>query len=181
MNLNDTPLARELMRTEGRAEIVNGAIRVFDFYTHKVSRAQGALLVSLHQFLEDKRPCIASSSLAFLVDLPHRGSFSPPVSVFDLPPAGMKFPVGAPMFAVEIETGEEDLAAKRADYFAAGTLVVWDVDLESEDAVRSYSVQNPLAPRIFRRGEVADAEPALPGWTFEVNRLFRPVQKQETS
>lgn len=179
MNLNDTPLARELMRTEGRAEIVSGAIRQFDFYTHKVSRARGAILVSLHQFLEDKRPCAASSSLAFLVDLPHRGSFSPPVSVFDLPPAGMKFPVGAPMFAVEIETGEEDLAAKRADYFAAGTLVVWGVDLLSEEIVRSYTAQNPKAPQVFKRGQVANAQPAVAGWTMEVDRLFRPEWEEK--
>jgi hypothetical protein len=27
-------------------------------------------------------------------------------------------------------------------------------------------------PRIFRRGEVADAEPAVRGWTFPVEELF---------
>lgn len=176
MSLNDTSLARELMRTEGRAEIVNGAIRQFDFYTFRVSRAQGEIFVSLHNFLEGKRPCVATSSIALLVDLPNRGSFSPPVCVFDLPSAGMKFPVSAPLFAVEIETGEEDLKAKRLDYFAAGTLVVWDVDLENEEVVRFYSAQNPTTPQIFRRGETANAEPALPGWTFEVNRLFRPAR-----
>ena len=53
----------------------------------------------------------------------------------------MKFAEGAPVFAVEIRSendrgpaAEGRLATKRADYFAAGTLVVWDVDLEAEGA-----------------------------------------------
>jgi hypothetical protein len=32
---------------------------------------------------------------------------------------------------------------KRADYFACGTLVLWDVDLLSEDVVKSYKASNP--------------------------------------
>ncbi|MGH9762126.1 MAG: Uma2 family endonuclease, partial [Blastocatellia bacterium] len=67
---------------------------------------------------------------------------------------------------------EERIAAKRADYFAAGTLVVWDVDLLSPDVIKSYGADNPSQPRIFRRGDTADAEPALPGWKFEVDDLF---------
>jgi Uma2 family endonuclease len=64
------------------------------------------------------------------------------------------------------------LATKRADYFAAGTLVVWDVDLLSEDVVRVYRVDSPMAPTIYRRGEQAEAEPALPGWRMAVDELF---------
>ena len=55
------------------------------------------------------------------------------------------------------------LAAKRADYFAAGTQVVWDVDLLSEEVVRVYRAGAPSTPTIYRRGEVAEAEPAVPG------------------
>ena len=39
------------------------------------------------------------------------------------------------------------MAEKRADYFAAGTLGVWDVDLLGEDVVRVYRVAEPTAPR----------------------------------
>lgn len=67
---------------------------------------------------------------------------------------------------------EKAMAAKRADYFAAGTLVVWDVDLFSEDVVRKYSATTPDQPTIFRKGEIADAEPAMPGWTMKVDELF---------
>ncbi len=61
---------------------------------------------------------------------------------------------------------------KRADYFASGTLVVWDVDLLGDDVVKVYSADAPGMPRVFKRGEVADAEPAVPGWTMPVDDLF---------
>jgi Uma2 family endonuclease len=67
---------------------------------------------------------------------------------------------------------ERALAAKRAEYFAAGTQVVWDVDILREGAIRVFGVTAPDDPRICRRGEVANAEPALPGWTFPVDDLF---------
>jgi Uma2 family endonuclease len=67
---------------------------------------------------------------------------------------------------------ERKMAAKRADYFAAGTVIVWDVDVLREDLVRVYSAQTPSEPRVFRRGEIADAEPALPGWSMAVDELF---------
>lgn len=34
------------------------------------------------------------------------------------------------------EAAEEVIAAKRCDYFAAGTLVMWDVDVLKEEVVR---------------------------------------------
>jgi Uma2 family endonuclease len=64
------------------------------------------------------------------------------------------------------------MAAKRADYFACGTQVVWDVDLLSNDVIRSYKASDPDHPLIFRRGEIADAEPAVPGWQVPVDELF---------
>lgn len=64
------------------------------------------------------------------------------------------------------------MTQKRADYFAAGTLVVWDVDLLSVDVIKSYSARNSDTPLIFRRGAKAKAEPALPGWSMPVDDLF---------
>jgi Uma2 family endonuclease len=64
------------------------------------------------------------------------------------------------------------MAAKRADYFAAGTRVVWDVDLMSEDVIRVYRADSPLAPVVYRRGARAEAEPAVPGWQMAVDELF---------
>ncbi|MBI2502329.1 MAG: Uma2 family endonuclease, partial [Candidatus Latescibacteria bacterium] len=92
---------------------------------------------------------------------------------------GGQFLEGAPVFAVEIRSendygpaAERDLADKRADYFAAGTLVVWDVDVLREQVVRVYRASDPEYPAVYGRGEVAEAEPALPGWSMLVDDLF---------
>jgi Uma2 family endonuclease len=69
------------------------------------------------------------------------------------------------------------MAAKRADYFAAGTLVVWDVDLLSDEIVRVYRASDPERVTIYRRDEIAEAEPAVPGWSMAVNHLF-PVDSE---
>jgi Uma2 family endonuclease len=91
----------------------------------------------------------------------------------------MRFLEGAPVFAVEIRSendygpaAERAMAEKRADYFACGTLVVWDVDLLSEEVIKSYKASDPTHPVLFRRGDIADAEPAVPGWRMAVNDLF---------
>ena len=57
---------------------------------------------------------------------------------------------------------ERAIAAKRADYFAAGTLCVWDVDLLSSDVIKAYHANDPENPLIFRRGEMAHAGEAVP-------------------
>ena len=64
------------------------------------------------------------------------------------------------------------MARKRADYFAAGTLVVWDVDLLGDDVVKAYHADDPEHRKVFRRGDIADAEPAVPGWHMPVDDLF---------
>ncbi len=91
----------------------------------------------------------------------------------------MKFLEGEPVFAVEVRSEydygphtEREIIKKIKDYFAAGTQVVWDVDLLSEDVVKVYRASDPDNPTIYRRGDIAEAEPALPGWTLPVNSLF---------
>jgi Uma2 family endonuclease len=66
---------------------------------------------------------------------------------------------------------DQAMAAKRADYFAAGTLVVWDVDVPKEGC-SVYRVSAPDTPTIYHRSEIAEAEPALPRWTMPVDDLF---------
>ena len=82
-------------------------------------------------------------NVGFVVNLPHRKSFCPDTAFYVGSDPGMKFFDGAPVFAVEVRSegdygprAERQMALKRADYFAAGTLVVWDVDLPSNDVVR---------------------------------------------
>ncbi len=67
---------------------------------------------------------------------------------------------------------EKEIGRKRADYFAAGTLVVWDMDLLSDQVVKAYRAARPDQPDVVGRGEIADAEPAVPGWRMAVNDLF---------
>ena len=91
----------------------------------------------------------------------------------------MKFFEGAPVFAAEVRSegdygpkAERNMARKRADYFAAGTLVVWDVDLLGDEVVKVYRASDPAKPTVYRRGEFAEAEPAVPGWKMPVDSLF---------
>jgi len=65
------------------------------------------------------------------------------------------------------------MAGKRSDYFAGVAPVVWDVDLLAEDVVRKYSAADPEHPVVFRQDQIADAEPAVPGWKMKVDDLFR--------
>jgi len=118
-------------------------------------------------------------NVGFIVNLPNRRSFSPDAAFYIGPRTGGKFLDGAPIFAVEVRSegdygrrAEEKLARKRADYFAAGTLTVWDVDVLRDRVIRCYRADDPDDPTVFRCGEVADAEPALPGWTMPVDDLF---------
>lgn len=85
---------------------------------------------------------------------------------------------GTPTFAVEVRSKgdygpgkDAEYAAKRAEYFAAGTHVVWDVDPRMRTVTR-YRATAAETPRVFGMGETADAEPALPGWRVAVDALF---------
>ena len=91
----------------------------------------------------------------------------------------MKFFPNVPIFAAEVRgendygpKAEQETAEKRADYFAAGCKVVWDVDLLSADVVRVYRAEAPETPTRYRRGDLAEAEPAAPGWKMPVDDLF---------
>jgi Uma2 family endonuclease len=115
----------------------------------------------------------------FRVNLPHRESFSPDAAFYLGTPSGMKFFEGAPVFAVEVRSendygpeAERKMADKRADYFAAGTLVIWDVNLLGDDVIKVYRASDPDHPTIYRRGDIAEAEPAVPGWRMPVDDLF---------
>ena len=163
----------------GKAEIVDGELVLMPPTGDMPSRAGFEIAVSLRR-MKGKTPGRAyPDNAGFLVDLPNRRSFSPDAAWYTGPSTGMKFLEGAPIFAAEVRSeddygrsAERAMAQKRADYFAAGTLVVWDVDLLSPDVIKSYTAEDPGTPKTFRRGDIADAEPAVPGWTIAVDELF---------
>ena len=171
----------DLYKIKQKAELVNGEIILMPPTGDVPGRASGFVYLSLLQF-EGNIPQGRAypDNVGFKVNLPQRKSFSPDAAFFIGPPAGMKFLEGAPIFAVEIRSendygkvAERKIADKIADYFAAGTLVVWDVDLLSPDVVRVYRAAVPDTPTVYRRGETAEAEPAVPGWRMAVNDVFR--------
>lgn len=171
----------DLYQLPSKAELVNGEIVLMPPTGVAPGFAGDAIFASLFTYAQKVcRGRAIGDNKGFLVDLPHRKSFSPDVAFCLDDQRGMKLYQGAPVFAVEVRSendygpaAERELAAKRKDYFAAGTQVVWDVDLLSEDVVRVFRADDPGAPIIiYRRGETADAEPAVSGWSMPVDSLF---------
>jgi len=165
---------------KGKAELVDGEIKLMSPTGVRPGRAGGEIYFSLRLYERHVGGGVAfPDNVGFLVNLPHRKSVSPDAAWYAGEATGMQFLDAPPTFAAEIRSdsdygpkAERDLAAKRADYFTAGTLVVWDVDLLGEDVVRVYSVGAPDKPTIYRRGDIAEAESAVPGWTMPVDDLF---------
>ncbi|MCA1670170.1 MAG: Uma2 family endonuclease [Thermomicrobia bacterium] len=97
-----------------------------------------------------------TGGIAYIVDLPHRRSFSPDASIARSAPENrMRFVDGAPVFAAEVRSAgdygnaaDRACRAKRAEYFAAGTAVVWDVDPVAQ-TVASYRADSPDIPTVF--------------------------------
>ncbi|MBM3224614.1 MAG: Uma2 family endonuclease [Candidatus Tectomicrobia bacterium] len=170
----------DLYRAEGKAELVHGEIVCMSPTGSRPGRAGGEIYSSLRQYERQHGDGYAlPDNVGFVVHLPHRESFSPDVAWYVGPDTGMRFCDGAPIFAVEIRSehdygpaAERTMAAKRADYFACGTLVVWDVDLLSPEVIKVYKASDPVQPVVFRRGDMADAEPTVPGWRMAVDELL---------
>lgn len=173
----------DLSRVEGKAELVAGRIVHLMPTGRKPSRAAFGIARSLDDYTEaaGRGEAFADNTGFTVPELPSgRQSFAPDASYHPGPftSDAMRFIEGAPSFAVEVrseddygDAAEAAIAAKRADYFEAGTAVVWDVDTVNE-RVRKYVRDSPDPPVVFGRGQEADAEPALPGWRLAVDRIF---------
>ena len=178
----------DLAREPGKAELVNGRIVRMSPTGGLPGYAGREIVVSLREYSRRTGTGHAiPDNVAFAVTLPHRRSFAPDAA-FYVGELGMGFLAGAPRFAVEVRSegdygpaAERRLASKRADYFAAGTLVVWDVDLLATDVVRVYRAHEPEQPAVYRRGDVAEAGPAVPGWSMPVDDLFPEATTSRTA
>jgi Uma2 family endonuclease len=167
----------DLYRVEGKAELISGRIVRYMPNGDLPSTVAFEIAILLREYA--KRTGIGrvyTDNIGYALRRPLKNgrlSFSPDTSYYDgpLPANRMRFIEGAPTLAVEVRSegdytpaAEREMAAKRADYFEAGTQVVWDVD--------------PLAPpqpTIFQSGDTADAEPAVPGWRVNVAEVFPPA------
>jgi Uma2 family endonuclease len=163
----------------GKAELVDGKVKLMSPTGGRPARAGGRIYANLLRHEEEHGGGYAlPDNAGFIVDLPNRQSFSPDAAWYTGQSIDMSFLNGAPAFAVEVRSegdygpaAEREIAAKIADYFAAGTLVVWDVDLLHPDVIRKYTPQHPSEPTIFKAGDIADAEPAVPGWRMKADVL----------
>jgi Uma2 family endonuclease len=170
----------ELYQVKGKAEIVGGEIVHMSPTGAAPGYAAAEVFVSLREYCRRTKFGLAvTDNATFKVNLPKRKTFSPDTALYTGKWTGMKFFEGSPVFAAEVRSevdygprAEAAMAAKRGDYFAAGTLVVWDVDLLSAEVVKAYPVNEPDKPTSYRRGDIANAEPALPAWSMSVDDLF---------
>ncbi len=172
----------DLAATEGKAELVGGKLVHLMATGHWPNVVAGRIFRRLAEHAELTGIGVAfTGSMGFAVPELSNGreSFSPDVAYYagPRPARRMRFVTGPPDFAVEVRSegdygraAEAEIAAKRADYFEAGTLVVWDVDPEA-GVVRKYR-PGETAPTVFAAGQVADAEPAAPGWRLAVDWLM---------
>jgi Uma2 family endonuclease len=164
----------------GKAELVDGEIVLMPPTGGIPGRSGGRIYIGLDEYeRRTGRGYAFPDNVGFVVDLPRRGSFSPDAAFHPGPLQGGRFVNGAPIFAAEVrsesdygERAEQEMAEKRADYFAAGTQVVWDVDVLRERVVRVYRADGPDRPMIYQSGDMAEAEPALPDWTMPVDDLL---------
>lgn len=173
----------DLYRVKGKAELIAGRI----VHLMPTGFRPGQIGGRIYRRLDDHAAMIGRGvalpdNVGFVVPglSSGRQSFSPDASFFlgPLPSDEMDFIEGPPTFAVEVrskwdygDAAEAEMASKRADYFEAGTAVVWDVDPRAE-LIRVYRAASPNRPTVLGRGQAADAEPAVPGWRLDVEQLF---------
>jgi Uma2 family endonuclease len=172
----------DLYRTEGKAELIGGRIVHLMATGVRPNEVAANIYVSLRVYVgRTKRGRAFTDNMGYAIpELPSgRESFSPDASYHagPFPPNLMRFIEGPPTFAVEVrsegdygDAAEAAIAAKRAEYFLAGTEVVWDVDPIAE-IVTCYRQITPKVD-VWRRGDTADAEPAVPGWRMMVDDIF---------
>ena len=169
----------DLYSVPGKAELVNGEIVLMSPTGDIPGYAADEIYASLRDYArQTKRGHALADNKAFIVDLPNRKSFSPDAA-FHMDKLNVGFHQGPPLFAVEVRSehdygpaAERRIANKIKDYFDAGTQVVWDVDVLRERVIRVYRATNPGEPVIYREGEMAEAETAVPGWRILVDDIL---------
>ena len=170
----------DLARVGGKAELVAGTVVHIMATGYRPGIIAGRIFRRLADYADVPGRGIAfGDNVGFAVPplSTDRESFSPDAAYYTGPaPANeMRFVPGSPDFAVEVRSegdygtaAEAALAAKRAEYFEAGTLVVWDVD-PVVGIVRCHHAGGMV---VFGAGEDADAEPAVPGWRLSIDWLM---------
>jgi Uma2 family endonuclease len=180
-----TPAATldDLARVTDKAELIDGRIELLMPTGRKPGRVAGRIYRSLDDYAtQTGRGEAFPDNVGFTVPrlTSGRDSFAPDASYHlgPFPADPMRFIEGPPTLAVEVRnendytpSAEGGLEAKRADYFEAGTRIVWDVDPIAE-RIHVYRAETPDQPTTFGRGQFIDAEPVLLGWRVAVDWIF---------
>lgn len=173
----------DLARVSGKAELINGRIERLMPTGRKPGRVAGRIYRGLDDHATQTGQGEAyPDNVGFAVPRLRSGreSFAPDASYHlgPFPDDPMRFLEGPPTLAVEVRSendygpsAESAMAAKRSDYFEAGSRIVWDVDPVAE-CIHVYRAEAPDRPLTYRRGQTVDAEPFLPGWRVAVDWIF---------
>jgi Uma2 family endonuclease len=173
----------DLAKVKGKPELIAGRIVHYMATGHLPSRVLFRIARGLDDHAElTAHGVVFSDNIGFAKAILRSGreSFSPDASLYTgpLPSNPLRFIPGAPAFAVEVrsegdcgDAAIEAMASKRAGYFPAGTVVVWDVDPVARSVLK-YRADSPAQPIRFVSGDEAGAEPAVPGWRMPVDRMF---------
>ncbi|MFN0020802.1 MAG: Uma2 family endonuclease [Pirellulaceae bacterium] len=175
----------DLLLVEGKAELVGGRIIKSMPSGYLPSQVAFEIAILLRAYAAALGRGIAfADGVGYAIRPPltsGRQSFSPDASYYvgPPPPDGMKFVEGPPVLAVEVRSegdyspsAQIEIADKRADYFEAGSAVVWDVDPLAR-TITVYLATSPDQPQVFTSGQIADAEPALSGLRVKVSDVFK--------
>ena len=174
----------DLLRVDGKAELIGGRIVRFMPTGFIPNQVAGQIFRRLADHVDTLGDGYAlTDNMGFTVPrlTSGRESFCPDAAYYNgpLPSKPMRFIAGTPTFAVEVRSegdhgpaAERAMAAKRDDYFEAGTLVVWDVDPVAESIV-VYRSTSPSSQTVYPKGTLAEAEPAVPGWSIDVSWVFK--------
>jgi Uma2 family endonuclease len=173
----------DLYRVEVKAELIGGRIVPIVPTGRRPNLIAGRIYRSLAAHVEALGSGeVYTDNMGFAVPELSSGrqSFSPGVSYYlgPFPVDGMRFIEGPPTFAIEVRSegdyglaAEAEMEAKRADYFEAGTQLVWDVDPIAR-CVRVYRPGAPDRPESFHSGQEIDALPIILDWKVKVDWIF---------
>lgn len=177
---------QDLSHVTGKAELIAGRIVEFMPGGKTHARISKRILLSLDAYVQSLGVGEAfGDNLGYVQTTPltsGRQSFCPDVSYFAGIDEGnpLGFITAPPTLAVEVRSqfdygraAEAAMAEKRADYFEAGTLVVWDVDPDAQ-TIAVYRATAPDVAQRFQVPDQADAEPAVPGWRLALREIFAP-------
>jgi Uma2 family endonuclease len=173
----------DLSRWPGKAELIGGRIVPLMVTGRRSNRVAAKIFRSLDDYARASGIGEAyTDDMGFAIPMLPSGreSFSPDASYYvgPFPADDMRFIQGPPTFAVKVRSendygtaAEAEMSFKRSEYFAAGTVVVWDVD-PVNDVITCYRAADPTKSAVFSRGDVADAEPAVAGWRVATDGLL---------